>query len=69
MNLEKSCVKKKNLKGIIFGGRIPNYSKYADKITPKEYIQKVKSREIYDPVLNFQLSNDFYVKRVIKKII
>jgi len=55
-----------NLKGIIFGGRLPNYQNYAKDITPKEYIQKVKSREIHDPVLNFQLSNDFYVKRIIK---
>ena len=31
---------------------------------PKEYIEKVRSREIYDPVLTFQLSNDFHVRRV-----
>ena len=62
----KELCEEENLKGIIFGGRIPNYAKYANKISPKEYIQKVKQREIYDPVLNFQLSNDFYVKRVIK---
>ena len=55
-----------NLKGIIFGGRLPNYKKYSDKLSPKEYISKVREREIYDPVLNFQLSNDFYVKRVLK---
>ncbi|MBU3014554.1 bifunctional GNAT family N-acetyltransferase/carbon-nitrogen hydrolase family protein [Poseidonibacter lekithochrous] len=55
-----------NLRGIIFGGRLPNYKKYSDKLTPKEYISKVREREIYDPVLNFQLSNDFYVKRVLK---
>lgn len=55
-----------NLRAIIFGGRIPNYHKYADKITPKEYIQKVKQKEIYDPVLTFQLSNDFHVKKVLK---
>ncbi|ADG91841.1 Nitrilase/cyanide hydratase and apolipoprotein N-acyltransferase [Arcobacter nitrofigilis DSM 7299] len=65
-DFRKELCEELNLKGIIFGGRIPNYSKYADEITPKEYIQKVKEREIYDPVLNFQLSNDFYVKRVIK---
>ncbi|RXJ91752.1 carbon-nitrogen hydrolase [Arcobacter sp. CECT 8983] len=65
-DFRKELCEELNLKGIIFGGRIPNYGKYADKITPKEYIQKVKEREIYDPVLNFQLSNDFYVRRVIK---
>lgn len=55
-----------NLRGIIFGGRLPNYKKYSETLTPKEYISKVRAREIYDPVLNFQLSNDFYVKRVLK---
>ncbi|MFP4332102.1 MAG: GNAT family N-acetyltransferase, partial [Campylobacterales bacterium] len=55
-----------NLRGIIFGGRLPNYSKYSDTLTPKDYIEKVKQKEIHDPVMNFQLSNDFYVKRVIK---
>ena len=55
-----------NLKAIMFGGRIPNYHKYADTMRPKEYIDKVRSREIYDPVLTFQLSNDFHVRRVMK---
>lgn len=53
-----------NLKSIMFGGRIPNYHKYADKLRPKEYIDKVKHKEIYDPVLAFQLSNDFHVRRI-----
>ena len=39
-----------NLKAIMFGGRIPNYHKYADKMRPKEYIERVRQREIYDPV-------------------
>ncbi|MAX79458.1 MAG: carbon-nitrogen hydrolase [Crocinitomicaceae bacterium] len=55
-----------NLKSIIAGGRIPNYAKYAKEITPKEYIQKVKDKEIYDPVLSFQLSNDFHVIKILK---
>ncbi len=55
-----------NLRAIIFGGRLPNYHEHADKLTPKQYIQKVKSKEIYDPVLSFQLANDFHVKKVLK---
>lgn len=62
----KELCEARNLKGILFGGRIPDYHKYADQLTPKEYIEKVRMREIHDPVLNFQLSNDFYPKRVIK---
>jgi len=62
----KELCEKLNLKGIVFGGRIPNYFTYADSISPKAYIEKVKLREIHDPVLNFQLSNDFHPLRVIK---
>jgi predicted amidohydrolase/GNAT superfamily N-acetyltransferase len=62
----KELCERLNLKGIVFGGRIPNYHLHSDKITPKEYIQKVKLKEIYDPVLTFQLSNDFHVKKVLR---
>jgi len=62
----KEYCENENLKGIIFGGRLPNYHLYASQISPKEYIEKVKNKEITDPVLNFQLSNDFHVKKILK---
>lgn len=62
----KDLCEKLNLKGIAFGGRIPNYHKYSDKLSPKEYIEKVKLKEIHDPVLNFQISNDFHPARILK---
>jgi predicted amidohydrolase/GNAT superfamily N-acetyltransferase len=62
----KELCEKLNLKGITFGGRIPNYHKYAKELTPKQYIEKVKLKEIHDPVLNFQISNDFHAKKVLK---
>ena len=55
-----------NLKAIVFAGRIPNYGKYASEFTPKVYIEKVRKKELHDPVLSFQLSNDFHVMRVMK---
>ncbi len=55
-----------NLKGILAGGRIPTYNKYSDELTPREYITKVKQKEIYDSTLTFQLSNDFHVKKVLR---
>ena len=61
----KELCRKLNLRRIIFGGRIPGYDKYSGKLTPQQYIDEVKAREIYDPVLTFQLSNDFHVRRVI----
>jgi len=62
----KELCEKLNLRGIAFGGRIPNYHKYAEKLTAKEYIQKVSRKEINDPVLNFQISNDFHPARILK---
>ncbi|BDD05803.1 carbon-nitrogen hydrolase family protein [Aureibacter tunicatorum] len=62
----KELCEKLNLKGIVFGGRIPNYHKYAKQLTAKEYIEKVKRKEIHDPVLNFQMSNDFQPSRILK---
>lgn len=62
----KELCKNLNLTSIMAGGRIPNYSKYADKMTPYEYIEQVKEKEIYDPTLSFQMANGFEVKRVLK---
>jgi predicted amidohydrolase/GNAT superfamily N-acetyltransferase len=62
----KELCEKLNLKGILFGGRIPNYHQYSTKMSPREYIESVKRKEIHDPVLDFQLSNDFHPVRVLK---
>lgn len=35
-------------------------------MTPKEYIEKVRRKEIHDPVLDFQMSNDFHPSRILK---
>ncbi len=63
----KELCEQLNLKGILFGGRIPNYNKYAGELSPKAYIEKVRLKEIYDPVLSFQLSNDFHVRKILEE--
>lgn len=55
-----------NLKSIIAGGRIPRYHEYAATLSPRQYIDKVKAKEIFDPTLTFQISNDFHVRKVLK---
>jgi len=62
----KELCRQYNLKAILAGGRIPNYHKYSDQLTPDQYIEKVDRREIYDPILTFQLANDFQVKRLLR---
>lgn len=62
----KELCERLNLKSVAFGGRIPNYHKYSHVLTPKEYIAKVRRKEIEDPVLNFQVSNDFHPTKILK---
>lgn len=62
----KEIAENLNLKGIAFGGRMPNYHQFSEQMSPKEYIEKVKRKEINDPVLNFQISNDFHPSKVMK---
>ena len=61
----KELCRNLNLIGILAGGRITNYHEHSE-LTPDEYIKAVRKREIYDPILTFQLSNDFEVKRFMK---
>lgn len=58
-----------NLRRIIAGGRIPGYQKYADQMSVREYVNKVKNVEAHDPVLTFQLNNDFHVRKFIRNYI
>lgn len=61
----KELCRKLNCRSIVAGGRIPGYREYASEMTPEEYIELVKRQEIHDPILSFQLANDFHVRRVI----
>ena len=60
----KELARRLNLKSIIIGGRIPNYHKYADEMRPREYVEQVRLHKIYDPVLSFQLLNEFTLMRI-----
>lgn len=61
----KELCRRLNLRAIVAGGRIPGYRKHADRMTPIQYIEMVRSKEIHDPILSFQLANDFHVRKVI----
>lgn len=56
-----------NLRAILAGGRLPGYDDFVDSMTVTEYIEQVEKQKIYDPILSFQLSNGFDVKRLLRK--
>ena len=55
-----------NLRCILIGGRIPGYREYCKQYSPQKYINLVRKKELYDPVLTFQLANDFHIKKIMK---
>lgn len=62
----KELCEKLNLRSIIAGARLSNFAEHAEGLTPKQYLEKVKNKEVYDSTLSFQLSNNFHVRRILK---
>ncbi len=61
----KQLAKRMNLMRIILGGRIPGYAQYADTMSARQYVDKVISKSLVDPVLTTQISNGFVLKRLL----
>lgn len=64
----KKLCQRLGLEGIVFGGRLPGYARHQKKYpdaTPQSYLQKVLDRQARDPVVNFQLANDFEILGVL----
>jgi predicted amidohydrolase len=53
-----------NLRRILAGGRLWNYSEHAEKMSPQEYAQRVAAGEFRDLVLSFQLREGFHLRGV-----
>ena len=62
----KELCEQLNLKGVVFGGRIPNYHRYSLEYTPQEYVSKVRRKEIHDTVFDCQMANDFHPVKIVK---
>jgi predicted amidohydrolase/GNAT superfamily N-acetyltransferase len=69
-NARERLVSFENLKGIIFGGRIPNFHKKHKKVEGiEDYVQQVVDKKIRDTTLGFHLRNGFQVMGVLKDYI
>ncbi len=61
----KQLAREMNLMRIVVGGRIPGYAQHAGEMSAREYIDKVTSRTLFDPILTTQVANGFVLKRLI----
>jgi predicted amidohydrolase/predicted N-acetyltransferase YhbS len=56
----RALAERLELRGIVFGGRMPNYGRLKAKVgSPEEYLAQVQSGQVRDPVIGFQLANGF----------
>ena len=62
----KDLARRLNLMNIVLGGRIPGYHKYSSEMSAREYVDKVMSKTLVDPVLTAQLANGFVLKRLLQ---
>ncbi len=67
--LRKEVVRRRNKKGIIAGGHIPDFAKYKHAMSAAEYVDKVARGELYDSTLSFQLENGFEPRGVLANYI
>jgi len=64
-NTRKQLVTKLNLRRMIGGGRLFNYCEFAGKMSALEYAQRVVKGELRDPVLSFELDNEFKFVKIL----
>jgi predicted amidohydrolase/GNAT superfamily N-acetyltransferase len=55
----KDLCRERNLAGMIIGGRIPGYHEHADRLSAREYVERVMDKSLHDPVLTAQVANGF----------
>ena len=66
-NERRKLCQKLKLKGILFGARIPGYSKKKKAYpSPEIYLEAVRSKIIKDPTVSFQMNNGFDPVMVMK---
>ena len=56
----RALAERLELRGIVFGGRMPNYARASSKVDgPEDYLAQVQAGKLRDPVIGFQLANGF----------
>jgi predicted amidohydrolase/GNAT superfamily N-acetyltransferase len=64
----RSLAERLELRGIVFGGRMPGYARAKPKVTgPEEYLAGVREGKFRDPVIGFHLANGFSPIGVLRK--
>jgi predicted amidohydrolase/predicted N-acetyltransferase YhbS len=64
----RTLAERLDLRGIVFGGRMPGYARVKSKVgSPEEYVKQVREGKLKDPIIGFQLANGFTPIGVLRK--
>jgi len=55
-----------NLREILIAGRVPNFHLHSEDFGVRAYVKRVLDKKIKDPVLTFQQSQGFSIRKIIK---
>lgn len=56
----RALAERLELRGIVFGGRMPNYARARRRVaSPEDYLTQVQEGKLRDPVIGFQVANGF----------
>src|SRR5690606_18917093 len=62
----KALCRQLNLRRILAGGRLWNYTAHANHLTPEEYAARVIAGDLRDQVLSFQLRQGFVFRGILR---
>ncbi len=62
----KQLCRERNLARMVIGGRIPGFQTHSKRMSAREYVDKVVSKELHDQVLTAQLANGFRLRQLIE---
>ncbi|MEL6761537.1 MAG: GNAT family N-acetyltransferase [Myxococcota bacterium] len=62
----KEYCRRHNLARILVGGRIPGFAVHRETLSANAYVDRVRRKELHDPVLTTQLANGFALRQIVE---
>jgi GNAT superfamily N-acetyltransferase len=62
----RDLIRRLNLRGHVAGGMLKGFGRYKDQMPVEEYVEKIKSGELFDPTVSVQLKVGFKIHGIIQ---